>query len=341
MVFFDNLSYGDNGRGQVSFYTNEIEILNSKISRGWSFKKVKKGFWLRAPECWITDITEPKKAYYYGNPIVSFAYYCFIEKLILEGNLELFIQSTINKNSISYSDFNFVISNGLVLEGEVRIIGSDERISNLKDLLFEEFYFGGIFNKFYKAAEDRMGPIEHIEIKKRALSDCSDELKSFYNRIEQLYGRIDDGGRYYNDTIVDAFPGKLPDSDYILFIPSGCFDYLSSFVNDKNYMNVILWEIHADRNNYNNFRCFYRDVKDKRVLIIDKSYSGKTLKFISSFIKEDGGIPSSVALYPKSKYSLKNTDYSILLNRFENSRDVNTSNSEWLKDYYCKAFRGN
>ena len=129
--------YGYSGRGIATRFTNDLMEIYDKSKKGWKYEIVNGDFWLRAPEIWLVNIVDPQKVLYYGNPTLNYAYYIFLQKLIATNSLYEYIESVVKSRSFFYKNFSFAISTGAVQEADIRVIGSDIRINNLKNDLFE------------------------------------------------------------------------------------------------------------------------------------------------------------------------------------------------------------
>ena len=121
-----------------------------------------------------------------------------------------------------------------------------------------------------------------------------------------------------------------------LFIPWGCFSYISSFINADNISKVMFWEAHSGKDRSHKNRYLAKDLKGKKVLIIDNSYSGSTLNQMSKIVKKEGGIPIRLALFPKSRFSVENSEYILFIDEILESSSIDLSKKDWLKDTYKK-----
>ena len=81
-------------------------------------------------------------------------------------------------------------------------------------------------------------------------------------------------------------------------------------------------------------RLLAKDIEGKQVLIIDNSYSGGTLTKMRDIVAKEGGIPSRLALFPKSKLSVQNSELALVLDTIIESETINTENPSWATDLY-------
>jgi len=75
-------------------------------------------------------------------------------------------------------------------------------------------------------------------------------------------------------------------------------------------------------------------MEDKGVLILDNSYSGNTLIRAMSLVLNEGGRPSRLALFPKSKLSVVNPEYVLFVDKVLKSDTLDLSNTHWITDTY-------
>lgn len=330
------LVYGRNGRSNALLYTDKLEEVYEKVTKGWSKEYVDGCYRLRAPEAWLVDIVEPRKVLYYGNPTINLAYYLFLSHLINTKSLSQYIDSVMKKRWIYYSGFSYAISMGAVLESDYRIIGSDYRVQNLKNDLFLEFSKNCYQSEFYHEALTII-PYEGKNATRSLLmyrqkEDLPESIKRYYENLQEVFDVIGCGD-VYNPTIIRGLSDSLPEFDVMLFIPTGCFRYLSSFVNETNFNKIAFLEWHADKDLRHGIHYNITSFKGKRVLVIDKSYSGKTLVEVASHIRELGGLPTTLAVFPKNHYAISMSDYAVMLNKVYKIPDGGIGKNWAIKKY--------
>lgn len=125
--------------------------------------------------------------------------------------------------------------------------------------------------------------------------------------------------------------------DYYVFVPKSSIKYCLSFLNvmEKEYTDkIVLWEYHTG--NDVNREIIFNDVnmKNKRILVIDRSFSGYTLTHLSQKIKELGAKKvDRLALFPKSYVAVLNSEYFVFWNRIFKSKNVDLRD-----DWACRLF---
>lgn len=332
----NHLVFGENGRSIATYYTLNLEEAKEYIDNGWSYEidYKGKGLWLRAPDEWLVDLTDPFKIYYYGNPVVNLAYYNFLKSLARKNQLKEYVDFVISNHKIFYKNFEFAIANGPVLQSEIRILGSDMRIKNLKHDLIKSFVNGFYYNKFYSEAKDYLGRVKQIPFVYKHNEPISTNEAQFYHELNK-YLKIVDEKASINNVVLKNLKKQLPDCDVIVLIPKGCFKYMSSVVDGSNIDKVMFWEMHVNSHVNKCFTLFGKDLKGKRVLIIDQIYSGKTLEIIKDLVSNQGGIPITLGVFPKSLYSLSSAEYVVFLDQVVATCDIER-NQDWIIKLYKK-----
>jgi hypothetical protein len=96
----------------------------------------------------------------------------------------------------------------------------------------------------------------------------------------------------------------------------------------------MFWEIHYDGCQEYTNRFMAKDIAGKEVLIIDNSYSGGTLTRMKDMVASEGGKPSRLALFPKSKLSLANSELALVLDTVIESGSIDTESPGWVANLY-------
>jgi hypothetical protein len=70
---------------------------------------------------------------------------------------------------------------------------------------------------------------------------------------------------------------------------------------------------------------FTKKLVGKKCLIVDKTYTGKTLETVSSLVWQEGGIPIKLGLFPKNRHrAVANADLVLFLDRVLNAQKIDT-----------------
>ncbi len=340
VVLRENITHHDmHHREEISFQTCDIELLYAYMKRGWSFKMVKEGFVVRAPEEWLVDLSDPYKISYFTNLETNLAYYMCLRDMLKEDKLESYIRNVLNKYKIK--NFDFYILKGASLEIEIRIAGSDKRVKMLKNYLFENIKKEESWIKYLDKAINLVGKDRKIKFKKVSINNADKITKELFSSVRRHYGPFNAfhkkvfNKEYFEDMFID-----FPTADIYIFIPWGCFQYISSFVNKENAAKIMFWEYHADKDRTHMNKFMAKSLKDKKVCVIDNSYTGSTINGISEKVEKEGGHPFRVALFPKSKEAIKNCEYCYFIDRIIESSLIDISDPKWPINTYKKVLNG-
>jgi len=340
--FKDYLTSGEHGRTGVFIKTDNSDVLLEKVSLGWAFEQTKDGFWLRSPDISIVDITEPFRIYQFGeNDLINLACFKFLMNFKNKGILNNFVDNILAENVTKYIGFDYYISEGSVLEGEIRMGGSDLRIFDLKKDILRKMLVDKKFKLYLNSVEKEMGETRKILILNKEINDFDSKSIETINYINKINNIINPTKKIVALNVVDNVIDQLPDFDILLFVPTGCYRYISSFLREDTSDKIMLWEKHIDKNQYKCLKTLVKCIKGKRCLIIDKSYTGKTHNLMSKLVRKEGGFPIRLALFPKSRMAIKNSDYVLFLDKIFESRLVNTKQVGWVENCYKKVLSKN
>lgn len=338
-VFSKNITYVEYARSGVEFYTENIEEVKQLIDAGWKCNQYTDGFRVIPPEECIVDITNYQKAMQYGNPIFNLAYYDFLIDLIENNTINYFINRIIEGDIIYYRNFDFLVSYGPILDTEIRISGSDSRIKKLKIDMAQEFINSKNYKAYIKNASMLIKSPRELCTYKQKLCEKDEREQKFYKEIEENI-KIIKNIKVYNPNIFKIYNlDKIQDIDVILFIPFGCFKYLSSFTNSKNLGKIMFWEFHIEETKPSTFKLFEKNLKNKKILIIDNMYSGKTMNLAKEKVKEQGGVPIILGINPKNKNNILNSDYSMILNTIFKNNELDVKDKDFFRNIYIEIFK--
>ncbi|MEA2097590.1 MAG: hypothetical protein U9P70_00740 [Patescibacteria group bacterium] len=333
LKFNDYLTMGDHGRTGVFAVTNNCDVLTNKIKHNWNFENTVNGFWLRSPDISLSDITEPFRIYQFGDDDkINFAYLKLLKNLKEQKKLKPIMDRIVRDKK--YCNFDFYISEGQVLENEIRIGGSDERVHNLARDVFKKLVNTKEWTKYQNETITYLGATRKILVHHKDINDFHKKSIKFIKYLNQL-GNLLYLSEKVNLHIVNNIIEQLPDYDILIFLPTGCYKYITLFLNEDTVDKIMLWEFHIDRNQNRVSKALIKNIKGKRCLIIDKSYTGKTLNSLANFVKKEGGKPVRLALFPKNKVAVKNSEYILFLDRIIKSDTINLRKN-WAEKLYKK-----
>lgn len=340
-IFENNMTYVEYARSGVEYYTENLEEAKLLVDIGWKYNKTSVGFRLVPPEISVSDLTEYKKAMQYGNLSFNYIYFKYLKTLLRKNILSSYIKEIIEANRLKYKKFRFLISTGPVLDTEIRILGSDNRIECLKIDMVEKFINSKEYLEYTKLYNNVSEACKELETSNIPLNTQPKVLQEFYNMLQTKIELISDK-KIYNDKIFKIYGiEKITEKiDIMFFLPFGCFKYLSSFVNVENVRKIMFWEFHADNSKESTFKLLNKNMNNKNVLIIDNMYSGKTMKKIKEKIIELGGKPILLGLNPKNITNLQVVDYFMILNTIYKKDELNINKENFFEEIYEKTLLG-
>lgn len=327
------------GRTKVCFITNDLVVVADKVSKGWTFSRIDDGFFLQAPEVWLVDISEPAKISYYSNSIVNnYAYFLYLKS---KKDSELI---ALIKNLLGDSQEIF-LSKGDSQEVEIRVILENKNSSsNLMFDLYSEFLQSKEYKKYLRESEKIVKKNKVINIQRdKEVGDYPPKVAKFFSEVIKYYSFINLGRRdLYSRDFVPAIEKQVEehfgDADLFVFIPWGCFKYIANFVSDKTIDKVMLWETHLLKYETHEHQFRKRDLKNKKVIIFDKGYTGGTLNKMAKLIRKQGGEPVRVAIFPKSRLAIKNSDFVFFVDKLFESSKINIADPEYYSSLYKEIF---
>lgn len=324
----DYLTQGEYKRSQIRLMTNNLEFVSNKISNGWSYFVKNKEFLLIAPEQWMVDLSDPFKATFYTNNLnINYAYFNFLK-------------DKIQKQKLLKS--NLFLSEGQALETEIRIIADNkEKAEFFARKIFNKFLTGPDYLKYLNEANVFLGKTKIIRIKDSATEKYPTKTKKLFLKIQKNYSWINFCKKdlSFPKTLIglsDQIFETFKNVDVFIFIPWGCFKYIPSCVNEEMIDRLMFWETHFGNYNQSGHVFLEKNLKNKKIVIFDISYTGSTINKMSKMVKKRGGCPIRVALFPKSRLAVKNADYLVFLDRLIKASDVDTSSLTWFFDLYKK-----
>ena len=337
LKFSDYVTEGAHGRTGVFAISDDYDVVREKVKLGWSFEFTKSGFWLRAPDISLVDLTEPFRIYQTGDAYDNLSAFNYLQDLKKSCNLPDFINGVILHDKEGYEGFDYYVSEGKVLEGEIRIGGSDTRINKLKADILGSASRTKEWQQQLSHAHDFLGKIRNIPIHSRKLEDFNQKSADFIRYVNGLNHNLDASSQPLSMQTLEGVVQHLPDFDVMIFVPTGCYRYMTSFLSDDVVDKIMLWEIHIDPNQSKTYKLMNKSLEDKKCLIVDKSYTGKTLNHMGNLVRDLGGIPIRFGLFPKSRCAVKGAEQVLFLDEVLDSNNMCVENENWPVNYYKKV----
>jgi len=315
-------------RQEIIVITDELEEAKKYIDLGWKKKKVLSGIVLMAPENYLVDLADPFKVEKSGGIKETLCLYKVIRDLIANQRLDNFIKKVIKKSEFSNLDIKII--EGSSLETEVRIVGSDNRLENAKEEIISLIRESRPYKiEMGKINSEWPDPPRKIQISEAKISASRlshfEKIFNFYHCIDRdfslpvnVYGCLND----------------LPASDYYILVPHSGFKFLDTLERKVGMEKICFFERHYSRDG--NFWLFKKNFKNKKVLIADISYSGTTLGDIAEMVSLEGGKPIKVAVWPKSRTTIANSDYILFLDKLIPANRIDINEVDWPVSLYKK-----
>jgi len=308
------------------FITTDIDEIKKKLKEGWELRPGKYKFFLRAPEVVLCDLSEV-----YPNPTSSLREILTLYRIINSLNISRFLHKIITQH---FKNLKIVLFEGHYSNLEIRIAGSDKRIYKLPKLLYQTLKKTTLWKREFFRIKNIIKE-RKIEIKNKEINKCNRETKNFYNRLIReysIFGKIN-----LPDIATYGFWKKIPQNDIYIFVPKSGLKYAFGFIEEiGNPQQIMLWECHLSLDMTKEINIFGKLLKNKKVEIIDRSYSSNTLDYLGRKIIKAGGIPTKIDLFPKSKRAIQHSDYILFLDKLIPSKIIQFKKN-FVEDLFIKT----
>jgi len=317
-------------RQELVYPTKNLAEVADRMELEWTLKHGKEGCLLRAPEECLCDLSDPFEVRYYGV-VNSLATYMMLNDLKSTGKIDELIE----ESRRSINGLNVYLLEGQAIETQVRIAGNNYKVGQAKENIIKSLKERSEWEKYKNEAISRVKPRE-LCAREESLDKLKPVTKEFYQKIKNIHEVV--SPLYTPSTVCNGIWKSVPTADYYLFIPKTGFKLALGFVDSREkYDDVIFWEYHAGQtNSLPENQMFFKDLENKKVDIIDTSFSGTTLNVMSQKVSEEGGRPIKLAVFPKSRKAIQTSDHFIFLDKMLNPRKVRLDNN-WVVDLYSKV----
>ncbi len=311
-IFKNHVVYFDYARSGILYLTIDENEKNELLENGWKVTNYKNEYRCIPPSIFLTDITDIKKIMYHNNIIFTYAFYLFIKDITKKRLIKNYIEEILLRRHIYYKDFNYHISVGPIITTSMIIEGVDKRIITLKHDIIDKFIKSKIYLEYYSIAEKEIGTNKIIS---KVKNELKKEFPNFFDIVEEN-NKNNKKYTYEKDFYhLDTSILNYNNYDVILFIPNGCYKFMYSFIESNNINKIMFWEFHIDKTKEGNLKFFEKDLNNKRVLIIDSVYSGKTLSFLKTELNKLNCKTDILGLFPKDKSVLNLLTYTCIVNK--------------------------
>jgi phage anti-repressor protein len=226
----------------------------------------------------------------------------------------------------------------VLLEGEysnleIRIAGSDKRVHDFPKILYRILKKTKLWKTEFLKVKNTLKN-RKVKIKIKNINKCNSKAKNFYWKLVDEYSIF--GKVNLPDIAVYGFWESIPQNDIYIFVPKAGIKYALGFIEERGQTkNIMLWECHLSLDMTKELKIFAKELKNKKVAIIDRSYSSNSLDYLEKKVMREGGQPLKIALFPKSKRAIQHSDYILFLDKLIPSKNIQFK-KKWAEDLFIK-----
>jgi hypothetical protein len=305
--------------------TTDIEEIKRKIKNGWELRPGKYKFFLRAPEVVLCDLSEV-----HTNPTLDLREILTLFRILNHLNREELITEISSKY---FPGLEIVLLEGEYSNLEIRIAGSDKRVYDFPKILYRILKKSKLWKTTFLKVKNTLKN-RKVKIKIKNINKCNSKAKNFYRKLVEeysIFGKIN-----LPDMAVYGFWESIPQNDIYIFVPKAGIKYALGFIEEKGQTeNIMLWECHLSLDMTKELKIFASELKNKKVAIIDRSYSSNSLDYLEKKVMREGGQPLKIALFPKSKRAIQHSDYILFLDKLIPSKNIQFKKN-WAEDLFIK-----
>lgn len=319
---------------EIVYSTNNSEEILDLVQSGWRLFPGAKKWVLKAPEATVCDLSEidknPSKE---PNEILAFY------RTLTEANFTKLITGF--KHSYAIEDEIVPIS-GTSLETEKRIASSNKKAFTIYRKNF--FNFVKDTSMFQKESETLEGTLKKREYKIRfkPLKDCCSLSNLFIKDVKELYTS------FRKDIMETIGQDRIPygiwkqlDFDVIIFVPVAGLKYAAGYIEDiKDDKKIMLWEYHTGTDLNKELISFRKNLKGKKVAVVDRAYTGNTINYLKKEVEKLGGNCTPIVLFPKSKTAIECSDQVLFVDTFVSKKKLHI-NSNWAENLFIDVINAN
>jgi len=303
--------------------SNDIDEIKRKIKNGWELRPGKYKFFLRAPEVVLCDLSEV-----HTNPTCDLREILTLFRILNHLNREELITKISSKY---FPGLEVVLLEGEFSNLEIRMAGSDKRVYDFPKILYRILKKSKLWKTEFLKVKNTL---KNRKVKIKNINKCNCKAKNFYRKLVKKYSVL--GEINLPDIAVYGFWESIPQNDIYLFVPKAGIKYALGFIEEKEQtQNIMLWECHLSLDVTKELKIFAKELKNKKVAIIDRSYSSNSLDYLEKKVMREGGQPLKIALFPKSKRAIQRSDYILFLDKVIPSKNIQFKKN-WAEDLFIK-----
>jgi len=247
----------------------------------------------------------------------------FIRNFLPSARIIHGIDNVIEFRIANHNTANMIAFKNFLVETAIKELKLEEQKTTLNLLESIPIVEDGITNRFLETLQQRYahyGPIKG-----------SEHLFPLYSTHEGIYGKVWDKVQQLGDSYI--------------FIAHAAVPFMIGFYLRTKNSRIFLAEKHMTTDPYKHFRRHqldenilipFNDVEYRYPIIIDKAYTGRTLKSL----KQEFPNARTVALSPKTRMAIQNSDYFTFNDCFFEKKDVDMHDPNWHLTLLEKSLRG-
>lgn len=312
------------------YITTDVDKIKERVRNGWLIYPGKYKFILRAPEVVLCDLSE-----IHTNPTRNPKEILTLFKILNRLNSSEYLKKIIVKY---FKNLEVIPLRGPYSTLEIRVAGSDRRVYKIPQILYHSLKETNLWKTELKKTEKTLKNREFcLRIKK--LQECSRRTKNFYTQLVKQYSNFEKIS-FPNIAVYGFWRNLLkylPKNTIYIFVPKTGLKYTFGFIEEiGSFQQIMLWECHLSLDMTKELRIFDKKLKNKKVALIDRSYSSNTLDYLGDKVRAEGGDPIKFALFPKSKRAIQHSDYFLFLDKFIRSNAIQFKEN-WLEELFVKV----
>jgi len=317
------------------------EIINLK-NKGWRVCGSKHEWIMQAPEAVLCDLNEPASNMATQDLVEIYALHKYITSYIGCCDMDYLIEEVIKKENLGDLEVGNIPGCASLIEK--RVFGTDARVKEFPKLFFKHVKESPEWMKFYKEAQEELN-IRELNFFKKNITDTNSNTQEKYNFVLNKYKALYGENSYELSELpkeaIYGFWNQLPNKfDVHVFVLKSALRYYYGYLEEIGDINAKLWEYHVS-SNLKRLMVVDKDLKNKKTLLVDRSYSGHTIDEMSYLLKKEGADISVLAMFPKSLPAIKSSDYFLFLDKIIAKEWVMTQQKNWEVELFKKIVNNN